>query len=151
MPTVLAAITGAVVDEAEHVRLVSQSGVGAVVTFLGTIRDHDPEAHGTVATVDYSHHPDAQAILDRVVLRVLAQLDPDEQVRVAVSHRVGLLSVGDVALICCAASAHRGHAFGVCAAVVEAIKANVPIWKHQVEVTGRSTWSRLGLNAGDNA
>lgn len=145
MPVLRAAVTFDALDPVAHEALVTSSAAGAVVAFHGVIRDHDPEAHSEVVSVDYSHHPDAETILLRLVERVLASGDPDGEVRVAVSHRVGHLVVGEFALVCCAAAPHRAQAFGVCADLVEAIKAGVPIWKHQVESSGRAVWSGLGL------
>lgn len=142
-----AAVTAAVLDVAEHAALVASPQAGALATFTGLIRDHDPEAAGLVTGIDYSHHPDAEAILGRLVADVLAQADPRQEASVAVSHRVGHLDVGEVALVCCVATPHRAEAFALCAAIVEAIKADLPIWKHQTEASGRAVWSRLGLDA----
>ena len=47
----------------------------------------------------------------------------------------------------CVATAHRRQAFDICEAVVEAIKAELPIWKQQFEATGRQVWSNLGVNS----
>ena len=83
--------------------------------------------------------------LDRVRLadllasaRRIAERFPE--VRVAAVHRVGDLVVGDLALACAVASAHRAAAFEACAALVDDIKATVPIWKEQSFVDGSSEW-----------
>ena len=83
-----------------------------------------------------------------MVERVLAASDPAGEASVAVSHRVGHLAVGELALVCCVATPHRAAAFDVCEEVVEVIKAELPIWKHQTEASGRKVWSQLGLDAG---
>ncbi|WP_367882141.1 molybdenum cofactor biosynthesis protein MoaE [Rathayibacter oskolensis] len=63
--------------------------------------------------------------------------------RIAAVHRVGDLVVGDLALACAVASAHRAAAFEACAALVDDIKASVPIWKEQSFVDGSSGgWRR---------
>jgi molybdopterin synthase catalytic subunit len=64
-------------------------------------------------------------------------------VRVAAVHRIGHLDVGDLALFVSVASAHRAEAFDVCRAVVEDIKAEVPIWKKQQTAGGTSHWVGL--------
>ncbi|WP_232549994.1 molybdenum cofactor biosynthesis protein MoaE [Propioniciclava soli] len=145
MPAVHTAVTAEVLDADAHHAWVVGPSAGAVVAFHGVIRDHDPEAAGVVTGIDYTAHPDAPAILARLVEEVLATHDAGGEARVAVSHRVGHLGVGELALVCCVASAHRAEAFGVCGAVVEAVKAGLPIWKHQTEATGRRVWSGLGL------
>lgn len=145
MGLVHSAVTTEVLDAAAHAALVASARAGACATFVGMIRDHDPEAAGTVVGIDYSHHPDADAMLARMVARVLAERDPEGVAAVAVSHRVGHLEIGDLALVCCVATPHRGLAFDLCEAVVEVIKAELPIWKHQTEESGRKVWSQLGL------
>lgn len=145
MPVLYTSVTADVIDSARLAALVDDPQAGAVVTFEGVIRNHDPEAIDAVVSVDYSCHPQADQIMADCVQAALTALAPAGMVRVAVAHRVGQLNVGDVALVCCVASAHRAEAFGACASVVEAIKADVPIWKHQVEVNGRAVWSGLGL------
>lgn len=63
---------------------------------------------------------------------------------VAVSHRIGRLDVGDAAVVIAVASEHRAEAFEVCRAVIEAIKADLPVWKRQLEVDGTSSWKGIG-------
>lgn len=145
MGVVSTAVTDAPLDPAAHHALVEHPSAGAVASFTGVIRDHDPEAAGEVTAVEYSHHPDADAVLRRLVERVLGEVDPGGSARVAVSHRVGRLLVGDVALACSVSTPHRAEAFALCSAIVEAIKAELPIWKRQHEADGRAVWSRLGL------
>ncbi|MGO2751606.1 MAG: molybdenum cofactor biosynthesis protein MoaE [Pseudoclavibacter sp.] len=123
---------------AEHLAAVDDPRAGAVVTFVGQIRDHDPEAAGRVVSLDYTAHPDAERVLEG-----LAAAHARDGVRVAVSHRIGHLEVGDIALIACVASAHRGDAYDVSRALVEAVKAEVPIWKQQHEAGGNTSWVGL--------
>jgi molybdopterin synthase catalytic subunit len=59
---------------------------------------------------------------------------------VAVSHRVGRLRVGDVALVAAVSTAHRAAAFAACARLVDEAKARLPIWKHQVFADGTDEW-----------
>ena len=143
-----AAVTTDALDVAEHAALVTSARSGAMATFTGIIRDHDPEAAGEVVGIDYSHHPDADAILARIAGRVIGELDPAGEASVALSHRVGHLGVGEVALVCAVATPHRAEAFALCSALVEAVKAELPIWKHQTEASGRRVWSNLGLGDG---
>lgn len=145
MPLVHSAVTLEALDVGAHTALVTSSRAGAVATFVGMIRDHDPEADGVVTGIDYTHHPDAPAFLETMVERVLAEHDPRGEASVAVSHRVGHLDVGELALVCCVATPHRAAAFALCEGIVEVIKAELPIWKHQTEESGRRVWSQLGL------
>ena len=80
--------------------------------------------------------------------RNIPPVDPAGEASVALSHRVGRLNVGEVALVCAVATPHRAEAFALCSALVEAVKAELPIWKHQTEASGRRVWSNLGLGDG---
>ncbi|MDJ0376898.1 molybdenum cofactor biosynthesis protein MoaE [Cryobacterium sp. PH31-L1] len=135
-----ARVTESLLDVGEHVIAVSGRSHGAVVTFIGQVRDHDPDAAGRVTGLDYSAHPDAERIIGEIAERVRAQ---HPLVVLAVSHRIGHLDVGDLALVAAVASAHRGDAFAACESLVEAVKAEVPIWKKQYEVDGTHSWVGL--------
>jgi len=127
-----------VVDE--HIDAVSGAAHGAVVTFIGQVRDHDPDAAGRVTGLDYSAHPDAERIIGEIAHQVRKQ---HPLAVLSVSHRIGHLEVGDLALVAAVASAHRGDAFAACEALVEAVKLGVPIWKKQYEVDGTHSWVGL--------
>ena len=135
-----AQVTQSLLDVGEHVTAVSDATHGAVVTFIGQVRDHDPDAAGRVTGLDYSAHPDAGRIIGEIADRVRAQ---HPLVVLAVSHRIGHLDVGDLALVAAVASAHRGDAFAACESLVETVKAEVPIWKKQYEVDGSHSWVGL--------
>ncbi|MFF2488757.1 molybdenum cofactor biosynthesis protein MoaE [Microbacterium sp. NPDC058062] len=136
----LAAISSAPLDLDAHLRAVDDPAVGAVTTFVGRVRDHDPDAASTVDALEYSAHPDAESALQRIAESAVA----GSYALVAVSHRVGHLSVGDVAVVIAVASAHRGDAFAVCRTLIETIKTDLPVWKRQVEIDGTATWLGLG-------
>ena len=82
-------------------------------------------------------HPSA----DQVIAEIAAEFAARDDVRaVAVSHRVGLLGIGDVALACAVSAAHRGQAFAACAELVDEVKKRLPIWKRQVFTDGDEEW-----------
>lgn len=118
-----------------HVAAVTQAGYGAIATFVGQVRDHDPSVDGTVTHLEYSAHPNARAVLARIA----ADVCPPETT-VAVTHRVGLLGVGDAAIIAAAASPHRAEAFDTCRELVERVKAELPVWKREILADGSHTW-----------
>ena len=122
----------------EHLCAVAGPDAGAVASFVGQVRDHDPEADGRVVSLEYSAHPEAERILTEIAARFTV-----DGVRVAVSHRVGLLAVGDYALVACVSSAHRAAAFDTCRALVEAVKVELPVWKRQITGDGAHTWVGL--------
>ncbi|WP_375399390.1 molybdenum cofactor biosynthesis protein MoaE [uncultured Amnibacterium sp.] len=133
---VSAAVTNEPLDAAALERAVLHAADGALVTFRGVIRDHD--GGRGVTGLDYSAHPDAAAFLLAACDRAAV-----DGVTVAAQHRIGVLGIGDVALVAVAAAAHRAAAFAACAALVDDIKATVPIWKRQHHDDGTSTWQNL--------
>lgn len=116
---------------------------GAVASFIGQVRDHDPEAAGAVVALRYTCHPDAQRFIEDIVTRTLTQHDPEGMTDVSATHRIGDLDVGDLALVVVVGSAHRDLAFTTCRVVVEAIKHELPVWKQQFEADGSHAWSGL--------
>jgi len=129
------AVTSAPLSVAEHESAVADAAAGAVVSFAGVVRDHD-EGRGVVRLV-YEGHPSAETVLADVV----AEIAKDPAVRgIAVSHRVGELAIGDVALAAAVATAHRAEAFAICARLVDEVKARLPVWKHQHFTDGSDEW-----------
>lgn len=122
----------------ELVAQVSDPACGAVVLFLGTVRDHD--GGRDVVDLDYSAHPSAQEALERACSEVASR---SPGVRLAVSHRTGHLHVGDLAVVVAAAAAHRGEAFTACRDLIDTLKATVPIWKQQRFADGTDQWVGL--------
>ena len=123
---------------------VSAPAHGAVASFVGQVRDHDPEAKGEVVALRYTCHPDAQRFIEEIVERTVTEHDPQGVTDVSATHRIGDLDVGDLALVVVVGSAHRDLAFTLCRTVVEAIKFELPVWKQQFEASGTHVWS--GLN-----
>jgi molybdopterin synthase catalytic subunit len=128
-------VTTEPLDIAEHERAVADRRAGAVVSFAGVVRDHD-DGKG-VLELEYEAHPSAGGVLAEIVERIAT--DP-EVYAVAVSHRVGKLDIGDVALAAAVSTAHRAEAFAVCARLVDEVKAKLPIWKRQVFADGTEEW-----------
>jgi molybdopterin synthase catalytic subunit len=123
-------------DVAEHGELVEHAAAGAVVTFAGVVRDHDGGRE--VRELEYSGHPSAQRVIQEVADRIAGRADGVRAI--AVSHRIGPLRIGDVALACAVAADHRGRAFAVCAELVDEVKRELPIWKRQVFADGTDEW-----------
>jgi molybdopterin synthase catalytic subunit len=123
-------------DVAEHAALVERAAAGAVVTFAGVVRDHD--GGRDVRGLEYSAHPTAGRIVADIAADVAARAPGVRAI--AVSHRVGRLGIGDVALACAVAADHRREAFATCAELVEEVKRLLPVWKHQVFADGTDEW-----------
>ena len=114
---------------------IADPAAGGEVLFAGTVRDND--ADRGVTALSYTAHPSAEAELRRVAEDIVAKYDV---IAVAATHRVGDLAVGDLAVVVGVACAHRAEAFHACHALIDELKASVPIWKHQRFTDGSDEW-----------
>jgi molybdopterin synthase catalytic subunit len=114
---------------------VEHDAAGGTDVFVGTVRDHD-EGKGVTA-LEYSAHPTAEAELRRVAEKVCADYPV---LALAAVHRVGLLQINEVAVIVAVSCAHRGEAFEAARRLIDDLKHEVPIWKHQRFADGTDEW-----------
>jgi molybdopterin synthase catalytic subunit len=130
----------------QAIAAVESDTAGAVVSFSGVVRNHD--GGKPVERLSYSAHPTAHQVMADVVARLVAEhaeSAPGQQpVRIWAAHRVGMLEIGDPALVCAVSAAHRGQAFAVCSELVDRIKDEVPIWKEQFFTDGTVEWVGAG-------
>ena len=132
---VVAEISTDPLDVPAHTAAVRVPSGGADVVFCGVVRDHD---HGrNVTSLEYVGYPGAQEILRSVAAEIAAM--PGVQA-VAVSHRVGTLGIGDIALVAAVSCPHRAEAFAACSRLVDEVKRQLPIWKRQVFADGTDEW-----------
>ena len=122
----------------EVVAAVRHPAAGAVVTFIGYVRERD---HGeAVEVLDYTSHPTAEHVARELTDRLAAE---GRVIRIGVVHRTGHLTIGDIAVVAAVSAEHRREAFEVCQALVDEFKASVPIWKHQTFTDGSDEWVGL--------
>lgn len=130
-----ATVTTTALDVAAHEAAVAHPGAGAVVSFAGVVRDHDGGRE--VLRLEYEAHPSAAGILAEIADEIAKE---PSVYAVAVSHRVGPLTIGDVALAAAVSCAHRADAFALCARLVDEVKARLPVWKYQLFADGTDEW-----------
>ena len=114
---------------------VADPGAGGIVLFAGAVRDIDHDQG--VTGLSYTAHPSAEAELRRVAEEVAEKFGV---VALAAVHRVGDLGVGDLAVVVAVSCPHRAEAFDACRALIDELKASVPIWKHQRFTDGTTEW-----------
>ncbi|WP_328942663.1 molybdenum cofactor biosynthesis protein MoaE [Streptomyces sp. NBC_00250] len=119
----------------EVFRAVGDDASGGTTLFVGTVRNHDGGAD--VDGLGYSCHPTAAAELRRVAEKVVANYPVRA---LAAVHRVGDLVVGDIAVIVAVSCPHRGEAFEASRKLIDDLKHEVPIWKHQTFSDGTEEW-----------
>jgi molybdopterin synthase catalytic subunit len=145
-----AALSAEPISVAQAIAAVESDTAGAVVSFSGVVRNHD--GGKPVERLSYSAHPTAHQVMADVVAQLVAEHAGDavgagsggDPVRIWAAHRVGMLEIGDPALVCAVSASHRGQAFEVCSELVDRIKAQVPIWKEQFFSDGTVEWVGAG-------
>jgi molybdopterin synthase catalytic subunit len=116
---------------------VGDDAAGGTTLFVGAVRDHDGRPGVAVTGLSYSAHPSAGTQLRRVAEKVAA----DYPVRaLAAVHRVGDLRVGDIAVVVAVSCPHRDESFAAARRLIDDLKDQVPIWKHQTFADGTEDW-----------
>jgi molybdopterin synthase catalytic subunit len=109
--------------------------VGAVVTFIGTVRDVNEDAHVLQMTLE--HYPGmTEKALDAIVAQARQRFDIYDAL---VIHRVGGLRPSDQIVLVAVTSAHRGEAFDACRFIIDYLKTEAPFWKKE-QTPGGARW-----------
>ncbi len=122
-------------DVDEVMAAMDDASSGGVTVFVGRVRDHD--GGRDVTGLEYSAHPSAITRLRDVCAQVASSYDVTA---IAAVHRTGTLEIGDIAVICATATGHRGESFDATRALIDTLKNEVPIWKHQSFADGAEEW-----------
>jgi molybdopterin synthase catalytic subunit len=115
---------------------VADPAAGGIALFAGVVRDNDSDKG--VNALAYSAHPSAEEEL-REVAEMIVVKHPDV-IGLAAVHRTGDLEIGDLAVVVAVSTGHRAEAFEACRALIDELKASVPIWKHQLFADGSAEW-----------
>jgi len=123
----MVSITEHIIDVPRILNGVASPRSGAIDCFIGTVRDH---SHGRrVSGLEYSAYVEMGE-------KVMAEVEIEMREKwvlnnVILAHRIGLLHVGDVAVVTAVSAAHRNEAFEACRYAIDRIKTIVPIWKKE--------------------
>jgi len=115
------------IDVGQTLRAISTPRTGGIDLFIGTVRNHSQGKR--VRQLEYTAYlPMAEKLMAEI----------EEEIRgkwiiegVALIHRIGMLQVGDVAVVAAISAAHRDEAFEACRYAIDRVKAIVPIWKKE--------------------
>ena len=130
------AVSNTPIDVAAARKAVADNSCGALVVFEGWIRDHNEGQ--AVERLEYEvYRPVAEKEGARIIDETLERFAVSHAVCI---HREGLLELGEIAVIVCVSSPHRGEAFDACRYIIDETKTRLPIWKKEHYVTGISEW-----------
>ena len=132
----LVRLTEAPLDPSEALAFVADPGAGGIVLFAGTVRDSSDA--GMVTGLHYEAWDErALAAIEAIGREILRKWTVR---RVAILHRTGSLSVGDVSVLVCCSAEHRAESFDAAREGIERIKREVPIWKKEELAAGEAHW-----------
>lgn len=126
------------IDVAALLARVQSPAVGAVASFLGTVRNvNDNRA---VTGIEYSAYVEMAEREMRAIASEAATLVDGAAPTVAIEHRLGELSLGDISVAIAVSHARRAPALDACRYVIEELKKRVPIWKREHYADGGRAW-----------
>ncbi len=128
-------IVDAQIDVERLVAAVERPEAGAIVTFVGTTRNHN--AGQSVIRLEYEAYPEmAVREMRRIAAEAVARFGV---ARVAMAHRVGVVEIGEASVAIAVSAVHRDEAFQACRFAIDQLKEIVPIWKKE-HYAGGQTW-----------
>jgi molybdopterin synthase catalytic subunit len=131
-----AALTDGPIDVAAISAAVAGPGRGAIVLFLGTVRN--AHAGREVAALTYSSY---RRMAERKLGEIVADLEAQgTDLRAGIIHRLGDVPVGEPSVVIAVASPHRAEAYEASRTALERLKAEVPIWKRERYADGSEAW-----------
>ena len=131
----MAHLTSTPIDLAALYDGVQSPDRGGTAGFVGTVRNH--HSGRPVERLEYSAY---EPMAETECARIVAEAEEKWSARVALAHRVGKLTLGEIAVAITAAAAHRDEAFAACRYVIEEVKRRVPIWKKEFYADGAVGW-----------
>ena len=135
-------IVSQVIDVARVNAAASDPAAGAIVTFVGTTRDHNEGRRVTV--LEYEAYP--EMALEQMRRIGAAMRERWALARIAMVHRVGVVPIGEASVVIAVSSAHRVAAFEACHFAIDRLKEVVPIWKKE-HFEGGELW--IGSQTGE--
>ena len=134
-------VTQEAIDLQELVNFVTHPGAGAIITFIGTARDHHDGRK--VIALEYEAYPEmAEKELERLGKEAKERWNLQS---LAIVHRIGPVQIREASVVIAVSAAHRNDAFEACRFAIEEIKKSVPIWKKEI-FEGGEIW--IGTQSG---
>lgn len=110
------------------IELVASAGAGAVNIFIGTVRDQTQAKR--VTRLEYEAYvPMAISEMQKIADQACKKW---QLLGIAIHHRVGILNIGEAAVVIAVATPHRADAFAACHWIIDTLKQTVPIWKKEI-------------------
>lgn len=127
-------ITASPIDVQKVIDAAQSPDCGGVSVFIGTVRNHSRGKE--ILRLEYEAYPE---MASKMIGKIADEMKSRWDIRkVAVSHRTGVLDIGEIAVVIAVAAPHRKEAFAACQYCIDRLKEIVPIWKKEVATDGES-------------
>lgn len=114
------------------------AGVGAVASFIGTVRDRSTPSQPDTTRMALEHYP---GMTERAIEAMIEEAKKRFDIHgVRIIHRVGELAIGEQIVLVIVSSAHRGQAFQACEFLMDYLKTQAPFWKKEHRPDGSAEW-----------
>ncbi|MBL8020330.1 MAG: molybdenum cofactor biosynthesis protein MoaE [Leptospirales bacterium] len=124
-------------DLADAIRQVEDPAAGAIVQFLGTVRNTN-QGRSVIGLEYEAHEPLANSLIEEILSTAISRFD---LLRAYCCHRIGKLAIGETAVLVLTSSMHRREAYQANEYILNRVKHEVPIWKKEYYPDGSSEWS----------
>jgi len=119
-------------QELISMRSIGQCGIGALVSFVGQVRDINDGS--SVSSLTLEHYPEmTKKALEKIEVEAKSRWD---LIDTCIIHRVGTLHAQEQIVLVLVASAHRGDAFSACEFIMDYLKTSAPFWKKEATSQG---------------
>lgn len=121
-------ITNTPIDRTKIIQAVESFEAGAQTIFIGTVRSKTSEKK--VIRLEYEcYEPMAEKEIEKIIDAANSKWPI---LKVAISHRIGTLKIGEDAVVVAVSTAHRKESFEACQFIIDSLKQTVPIWKKEI-------------------
>ena len=132
-------------DVSEETKILYQNNTGAVVNFVGIVRDYDEKNNQIINSMTLEHYPGmTETEIEKIIIE---SFDRWELTGVTVIHRIGNLKPFDQIVFVGVSSKHRQNAFDGCNFIMDWLKTKAPFWKFE-EYNNQKNW--VSFNDSDN-
>ncbi|HVX02702.1 MAG TPA: molybdenum cofactor biosynthesis protein MoaE [Nitrososphaera sp.] len=125
----------------ELIELTRDDGSGAIVLFLGTVRDNNNSSDGGSGRVTAMYYEAYIEMAGKQIEGIIEETRQKWPIKnIEIVHRIGKLYVGDISVAVSVSSVHREEAFEACRYAIDRIKNSLPIWKKEFLIDGSQVW-----------
>ncbi|MFN3603924.1 MAG: molybdenum cofactor biosynthesis protein MoaE [Leptonema sp. (in: bacteria)] len=136
-------ITNEIINPEEALKKIQKTSSGALVVFMGLVRDHIPIRENSIKEVKKLEYSAFEPLANHIIQKIIEEGIQKFKLKDAyVRHRIGILNLEEIAVIVVTSSAHRKECYLGNQYIIDRIKYEAPIWKKEYFADGTTEWSK---------